>query len=151
VSKNALRYRSEADMPPSMQMLLKQAGEHQRNQELSRLVHQLPVKASGGTGEKRANKYGAQVTVVDGIRFDSKREARYYERLVRERAAGLVSYFLRQVPIHLPGGTKLVIDFLVVMADGAIRHIDVKGRETTAFKIKRREVQHHYPIVIELA
>jgi hypothetical protein len=96
-------------------------------------------------------KYGNHPTTVDGIRFDSKREARYYEQLKLEQAAGLVRYFLRQVALHLPGGTRLVVDFLVVMADGALRYVDVKGRETAAFRIKRREIQHHYPIVVELA
>ena len=102
--------------------------------------------------EPKRNKYGNTVTHVDGIRFDSKREARYYKQLKQRKVAGEVDYWLRQVPIHLPGGTRLVIDFLVFFHDKrAPEFVDVKGRETPEFKIKRREVQHHYPITIQLA
>ena len=107
------------------------------------------LQPNGGKPEK-GNKYGAVPTVVDGIRFDSKREARYYETLKARLAAGEIRYFLRQVPLHLPGGTKLVVDFLVVELDGRNRFIDAKGRETATFKVKRREVEHHYPVEIEL-
>ncbi|NUS37620.1 MAG: DUF1064 domain-containing protein [Lysobacter sp.] len=100
---------------------------------------------------KPRNKFGAVVTHVDGIRFDSKREARYFEQLQLRIAAGEVRYFLRQVPFHLPGGTKLVVDFLEFHADGSVHVVDVKGRETPVFRLKKREVEHHYPITVELA
>lgn len=90
-------------------------------------------------------KYGNHIVHVDGIRFDSKREAKYYEYLKRLREKGEIKYFLRQVPIHLPGGTKLVVDFMVVDAQGDVEFIDAKGRETAMFRMKRREVSHHYP------
>lgn len=126
-----LRYSSEAMLPDSMRKLLQ-------------------GKAAAPAEQKRS-KYGAVATRVDGIRFDSKREARYYEQLKLRVASGEVRYFLRQVPIHLPGNTRLVVDFLEVMADGSLRYIDVKGRETAAFKIKRREIEAVYPIRILLA
>lgn len=98
----------------------------------------------------RTHKYGAKAVVVNGIRFDSKREARHYERLCLRVAAGEVRYFLRQVPLHLPGGTKLVVDFQEFHADGSVHYVDAKGFETAAFKIKRREVEACYPIRLEL-
>lgn len=98
----------------------------------------------------RRSKYGAVPTTVDGIRFDSKREAKYYEQLKLRMAAGEVLFFLRQVPFHLPGGTKLVVDFLEFHADGSVHVVDAKGRETQTFRVKRREVEHHYPIKVEL-
>lgn len=101
--------------------------------------------------ERRRSKYGAVVTYVDGIRFDSKREANYYKQLKLRVAAGEVSYFLRQVPLHLPGGTKLVVDFVEHWTDGSVHYIDVKGRQTPTFKVKKREVEHHYPVEIKLA
>lgn len=97
--------------------------------------------------EEKRSKYGAIATVVDGIRFDSKKEARYYEQLKLRVQAGEVLFFLRQVPIYLPGGTRLVIDFLEFHASGEFRFVDVKGRETEAFKIKRREVEAAYPYI----
>lgn len=100
--------------------------------------------------ERRRSKYGAVVTYVDGIRFDSKREANYYKQLKLRVAAGEVRYFLRQVPLHLPGGTKLVVDFVEHWVDGSVHYVDAKGRQTPTFKVKKREVEHHYPVEIEL-
>lgn len=100
--------------------------------------------------DAKPNKYHNHPTTVDGIRFDSKKEARYYEQLLIRQQLGEVSYFLRQVAIHLPGGTRLVIDFQVHFTDPELKpdYVDVKGRETTAFRIKKREIEHHYPIRI---
>lgn len=107
---------------------------------------------SGGSGKKvpgRTHKYAAKAVVIDGIRFDSRREGRLYESLKARVAAGEVAFFLRQVPIHLQGGTKLVIDFLVFFTDGRPpEFLDAKGFETQVFKVKRREVEAAYPIRI---
>lgn len=97
----------------------------------------------------RANKYGAVATEVDGIRFDSKAEARYYVGLKDRVDSGRVLYFLRQVAIHLPGGVRYVVDFLEFHADGSVHYIDVKGVLTAQFKTKKRLVEALYPIKIE--
>lgn len=98
------------------------------------------------------HKYRASPTVVDGIRFDSKLEARYYERLLLRQAAGEVVGFLRQVPIHLPGKTKLVVDFLEFRRRAWHKEgelvpvfVDTKGFETEVFKVKVRQVRELYP------
>jgi hypothetical protein len=98
----------------------------------------------------KPNKYHNHPTTVDGIRFDSKKEARYYEQLLIRQKLGEVQYFLRQVAIHLPGGTRLVVDFQVHFTDPDLKpdYVDVKGKKTTAFLIKQREIEHHYPIRI---
>lgn len=134
----SLRYSSLAQMPDHMRIAAERA------------QRKAAVPQPTEKGDARRHKYHNHPTSIDGIRFDSKREARFYERLKFERQAGLVLYFLRQVPLHLPGGTKLIVDFMVVMADGRIRYVDAKGKETAAFRIKRREIEHHYPIEIEL-
>lgn len=134
---NGLRFRDIASMPDG----IRQAAERAASR-----IEATPAPIEKGDARR---KYKNKPTTVDGIRFDSKREARYYQQLKLEQQCGLVSYFLRQVPLHLPGGTRLVVDFLVVMADGRIRYVDAKGRETQAFRIKRREIQHHYPITVE--
>lgn len=104
-------------------------------------------------GATKPNKYNNHPTTVDGIRFDSKREARYYEQLKIRQKLGEVWYWLRQVPLHLPGGTRYVIDFLVFFKDPNLlpEFVDVKGKETKVFRLKKREVEHHYPIRIKLA
>ena len=96
------------------------------------------------------HKYNAKPTVVDGIRFDSKKEAGYYSELKLRQQAGEILFFLRQVPIHLPGGTKLVIDFQEFHTDGTVHFVDTKGVITDVFKIKKREVEAHYPFEIEI-
>lgn len=98
----------------------------------------------------RPHKYGAKGTVVDGILFASKKEAAYYATLKMRQDSGELRCFLRQVPVHLPGGTKLVVDFVEFWTNGDVRFVDVKGVITEGFKIKRREVEHHYPFTIEV-
>lgn len=95
------------------------------------------------------HKFHAVVTECDGIKFSSKKEARYYQALKLRLQAGEVLFFLRQVPIHLPGGVKLVVDFQEFHADGTVHFVDTKGMETESFKAKRRMVEALYPFTIE--
>ena len=100
--------------------------------------------------QRSKHKYRAQATVVDGIRFDSKKEARYYGELKLRQRVGDVLCFLRQVPIHLPGQTRLVIDFLEFRTDGSVHFVDTKGVQTETFKLKKRQVEDLYPFDIEV-
>lgn len=88
-------------------------------------------------------------TETDGIKFQSKKEARYYETLKARRAAGEVLFFLRQVPLHLAGGVRYVVDFLVFFTNGNCSFIDVKGMKLALYKVKKRLVEATYPITIE--
>ncbi len=99
---------------------------------------------------KKRSKYGAIPTEVDGIRFDSKREAAYFTELRLLKAHGEILYFLRQVPIQLPGKTKYIVDFQVFYPNGSVRYVDVKGKETQTFRLKKRQVEALYPIEIEV-
>ncbi len=96
----------------------------------------------------RAHKFNAKRTEHDGIKFDSKKEAKRYLELKLLRKAGEVLFFLRQVPIHLPGGVVLRIDFLVFYADGTTEFEDVKGMRTESYKAKKRMVENLYPFEI---
>ncbi len=95
------------------------------------------------------HKFHAKPTEADGIKFASKAEALYYGRLKMRQEAGSVLFFLRQVPFHLPGGVKLVVDFVEFLADGTVRFVDTKGVETESFRAKRRMVEALYPVTIE--
>lgn len=97
------------------------------------------------------HKFNAKPTTMDGIRFDSKKEANYYSELKLRERSGEVLFFLRQVPFHLPGNTKYVVDFLEFHADGSVHAVDVKGVQTAMFKTKKRMVESIYPVEIELA
>ena len=95
------------------------------------------------------HKFSAKRTERDGQSFDSKLEARLFDQLELQKRAGEVLFFLRQVPLHLPGGVKLVIDFQVFYANGEVRFLDAKGVETEQFRAKRRLVEALYPFQIE--
>jgi hypothetical protein len=95
------------------------------------------------------HKFKAKAIDIDGYKFPSKKEGVYYQSLKNAQARGYVLFFLRQVPLHLPGGVKMVIDFVVFMADGTVRFTDVKGMRLRSFIDKKRIVEAIYPIEIE--
>lgn len=95
-------------------------------------------------------KYGNVPTVVNGIKFDSKREADYYKSLLLLKAAGAIRGFVRQVSILLPSGRRLRLDYVVNENDGRIRWIDAKGYATSGWCIKKDEAQAALGITIEL-
>ncbi|BDP44419.1 hypothetical protein DAETH_43880 (plasmid) [Deinococcus aetherius] len=64
------------------------------------------------------HKYGAVAVERDGMRFDSKLEAAYYDHIKILVTDGEVVGFLRQVPFHLPGNARYVCDFQVFWRDG---------------------------------
>lgn len=99
---------------------------------------------------RQRHKFNAVRTESDGINFDSKKEARYYEQLKLRVKAGEVLFFLRQVPLHLPGGVRYVVDFQEFHSDGTVRFVDVKGMQTKDFVMKKKMVESIYPIEIEV-
>ena len=82
------------------------------------------------------------------IKFQSKREAAYYDKLCFAQQSGSLLFFLRQVPFHLPGGVKYTCDFLEFWADGTVRVVDVKGRRTKEFIRAKKQVEALYPVEI---
>ena len=97
------------------------------------------------------HKFNAQRTEVDGIKFASKKEAQYYADLKLRQAAGLVLFFLRQVPFHLPGNIRYVCDFAEFLENGEVRFVDVKGFKTDMYKLKVKQVKDVYGVTIEEA
>jgi hypothetical protein len=95
-----------------------------------------------GQGAGRANKYGAQRVEVDGIRFDSKREARRWAELRHLERAGEISDLRRQVPLILHGKDdvlrtragrpmRITVDFSYVDNAKDLRiYEDAKGKPT---------------------
>ena len=101
--------------------------------------------------ETKKSKYNAEKRTVDGIRFASKKEAAYYQKLMMLKKNGDLRFFLRQVPFHLPGNIRYVIDFVEFWKDGRVRFVDVKGLKTKEFIRNKKMVEALYPIVIEEA
>ena len=102
------------------------------------------------------SKHRAVICEADQIRFPSKKHRAYYLQLQAERAAGMIRFFLREVPFDLPGhfeNGRVVrhwIDFEVIKNDGTVRWVEVKGRDLPLGKIKRLQVEELYGIRVEL-
>ena len=95
------------------------------------------------------HKFFAVKTECDGIKFPSKKEAACYEELKQRQKEGEIIFFLRQIPIFLPGGVRYVVDFLTFNADGTVHFVDGKGMQTPVYKAKKKIVEATYPIAIE--
>ncbi len=89
----------------------------------------------------KKHKFNAVPTLVDGYRFDSKKEAARYKRNKLLIAANEMVMQLRQVPFHLPGGVIYRIDFVEFYTNGDILFVDVKGMDTPQSKSKRKQVE----------
>lgn len=94
-------------------------------------------------------KYNAKKTVIDGIVFDSKKEAQYYFELKVMKMAGKIKDFevkpekfvLQEAFTHK--GVKIPAirygpDFKVIHLDGREEYVDVKGKKTEAYSIRKR-------------
>jgi len=99
---------------------------------------------------KFGHKFKAKSVKDEGHHFPSTLEWKYFKHLEKLQSDGEVLFFLRQVPLHLPGGVKYVVDFLVFYSDETCSFIDVKGMETSEFLLKKKMVEDLYPIEIEI-
>ena len=93
-----------------------------------------------------AHKYHAVPTAVDGYRFASQREARYYQNLkLLEKAGAIQDLELQPVfPLVVNGVVigKYVADFRYVDCEtGEVVTVDVKGFRTKEYKLKKRLVE----------
>lgn len=96
------------------------------------------------------HKFRAKPSEADGIIFASKKEMDYYRELLLRKKSGEVLFFLRQVPFHLPGNVRHVIDFVEFWSDGTVHVVEVKGYDTPMGRLKRKQVEAIYPITIEV-
>ena len=102
----------------------------------------------------RYNKYNNKKTIVDGIKFDSEMESHYYLYLKHLKEIGEVVDFVLQPTYLLQEGFILngkriraityKADFKVIYKDGHEEVIDVKGKLTEEFKIKRKMLLYKY-------
>lgn len=100
------------------------------------------------------NKYSAAAAVEDGMRFDSKLEARryvYWRDLWRAHA---IAWFTRQVPFYLPGGIIWRADFVVVhlyTGKGRVVSVeDCKGVMTRVSINKIKQVEAIYGFKVQI-
>lgn len=111
--------------------------------------------------QKRRSKYGATPTTVDGIRFDSAKEAKRYGELKLLWELSLITDLELQPEFVLwahPNGEthagagipvgKYRADFRYYTPDGEIVIEDVKGMRTPLYRLKKRIVEAQYGIKI---
>ena len=106
----------------------------------------------------RASKYHAKKTTVDGIEFDSAKEAKRYTKLRDMEEEGKIQHLRLQVPFELlPSfecdgvkyrGMSYVADFVYVR-DGKVVVEDVKGVKTPEYKLKKKLMAYVNHINIE--
>lgn len=97
------------------------------------------------------SKYSARKTAVDGIVFDSAKEARRYCELKLLERAGEISDLQMQVKFELipkqdgESAVNYKADFVYTEKDGARIVEDVKGFRTKEYIIKRKLFKLKYP------
>ncbi len=105
---------------------------------------------------KKRSKYRNEPVVIDGIRFDSKREAAYFAALKLREKAGEVGGVELQKPFPILGPKgELICTYRADFAfwdhkEDRFRVIDVKGVETDVFKLKRKLMRAFKGIEIEV-
>jgi len=121
----------------------------------------------------KQSKYRNVRTVVDGITFDSKREAQYWAELKMRERAGDISDLERQVKftlytpvirqrpgnpecVHDPLGVSMhhgvcnyIADFVYTDKDGQEHVVDAKGKRTAMYALKKKWLELQSGIVIE--
>lgn len=105
----------------------------------------------------RISKYKNQKVIIDGIEFDSKKEAKRYQELLLLQKSGVIADLKRQVPYTLVPAFNLnkkryramnyVADFVYKENDKEIVE-DCKGYRTEVYKIKKKLMAYIYQIEI---
>lgn len=107
--------------------------------------------------ESSKNKFLSKKIVVDGIKFDSKKEASYYGQLKIKKACGQIKDFQRQMRFNFSlNGVKIgyyKADFVEELPDGSKQVVDVKSDFTRKLpryrKQKKLMLAFHSIIIIE--
>lgn len=111
------------------------------------------LKTGKQPGEKvyKKSKFHAKRVKIDGILFDSQKEAKYYSELKLRLKAGEITGFCLQPRFVVTFGndstkaTEYVADFIVFFPDGSSEIIDTKGVKTKEFNLKMKSFQEKYP------
>lgn len=108
------------------------------------------------------SKYNSRKTVIDGITFDSKKEAKRYVELKNKQDEGEITDLRLQVPFELvPSFTieidgkkrkrrniRYIADF-VYYENGQKVVEDVKGRKTEIYKLKKKLFEYKFKQTIK--
>lgn len=109
---------------------------------------------------RNRSKYHSKKVIIDGIKFDSKREGEYYQKLKILEEKGIINSlelqkeYLLQDKFVINGKTRRKItyraDFSYVSTeDGRLHVVDVKGFRTELYKLKKKLFEYKYGVEIE--
>lgn len=110
-----------------------------------------PLQAPVAEAEPKKQKYRNNRVNVDGILFDSQKEADRYSELKLLLKSGIIRGFCRQPEFILVEGNevdkaiKYKADFIVFYPDGSAEIEDTKGYETQEWKRTYKMFRLKYP------
>lgn len=102
---------------------------------------------------EKKSKYSSAKTDVDGIRFDSKKEAEFYAELKLREKAGEISHlrlqprYLLQEAFRHDGKQYREIEYVAdfeYIENGETVVVDVKGFRTAVYMLKRKLFLYRY-------
>ena len=96
---------------------------------------------------QKHRKYGNIKTIVDGIKFDSKKEAKRYGDLKLMEKAGEISVLRLQVKFNL-SVCSYVADFVYYDKTNHLIVEDCKGMKTPVYRLKKKMMKHELGIDI---
>lgn len=105
-------------------------------------------KTTSNTTNNKKSKYNANKVEIDGIKFDSQKEADYYSELKLRLAAKDIKGFCRQPEFVLAPNLRYKADFIVFNNDGTSEIIDVKGMQTQVYKDKKKVFEDKFNLKI---
>lgn len=129
------------DLPPDL-----------RKQAEEKIAAQNPLGAFQSKEKASENKYRNEICEVNGIRFDSRKEARRYEELMGLLRAGWITdlklqpHFTLVEAFKMPDGTPVrkmeyIADFTYMDGEGRLIIEDVKSeatRKNPVYAIKKK-------------
>lgn len=129
------------------------------NREVGTMNNKYSVAWTPKFVVKNKSKYKAVKTVVDGIKFDSKKEANYYLMLKQMQQQGKISSLKLQPKFLLQEGyigrdgkrvraITYIADFQYTDEDGNNIVVDVKSKITEAnpvYRLKKKMFGYLYP------
>lgn len=105
------------------------------------------------------NKYHNKKVIIDGIKFDSKKEMQYYIKLKMLEKAGKIRDLKLQVPFTLIETfkrgdktyrkMKYIADFTYYDDKDTLHVVDTKGYRTKEYELKKKLMAWKFGIEIE--
>lgn len=106
------------------------------------------------------SKYFSKKVIIDGIKFDSKKEGEYYQKLKTLEKEGKIKNLELQKEYELQPSFKINnktrrkttyrADFsYITTEDDKIHVVDVKGFRTEVYRLKKKMFEYKYGIELE--